>query len=303
MNISQKISEHKIFKKKPIVLMHIGSAGTRFRNWINISKNAILVSIDGNDSASTDKSMFKKIINDNSIISDKNGKATFYITKDPHCSSLLKPNKKILQDWYFAHRFKVIKKKISKVITINNLLKKYNLKYIDWLVVDVQGMDLKIIKNIKINIKNNISIIDIEPGFLDFYQKADKISDVFAYLSKKFEFSDMKFGNSYKIVSKNLSKFEKKILFLMNNKSKVYSNIIFSNKKNDLRNILLKILYLIESNKIFEARELLDKIKKKDKYLKELYDGINQELESKKIKFFLYSPFFLLKKYLKFNVY
>ena len=83
--------------------------------------------------------MFKKVVNDNSIISNKNGKALFYVTKDPHCSSLLKPNKKILDSWYFSHRFKVVKKKISKVITINTLLKKDYLKYIDWLVKSEDG--------------------------------------------------------------------------------------------------------------------------------------------------------------------
>ena len=48
-------------------------------------------------------------------------------------------------------------------------------------------------------IRNNISIIDIEPGFFSFYKKADKISDVFKYLSKTFEFDDMKFGYNFKV--------------------------------------------------------------------------------------------------------
>ena len=114
MNISKLISEHKIFKKKPILLLHIGSAGSSFKLWNNISHNSILVSIDGNNSSNSFKK-FKKVINNESIISDKNGSGKFYITNDPHCSSILEPDKLIHKNWYGSHRFK-----INKVINSNN---------------------------------------------------------------------------------------------------------------------------------------------------------------------------------------
>ena len=45
MKLIPKISEHKIFQKKPIVLMHIGSAGSNFKGWLNIANKSILVSM------------------------------------------------------------------------------------------------------------------------------------------------------------------------------------------------------------------------------------------------------------------
>jgi len=296
LNISKKISEHRVFKKKPIILMHIGSAGSDFKDWLDISKDSILISIDGNKSNQTDKGSFKKLINDKSIISYKNGKSKFFITKDPDCSSLLEPNEKELKNWYFSHRFKVKQKISTKVVSINSFLKKNKIDYLDWLVIDVQGMDLKIIKNLKNKIKNNLSIIDIEPGFFNFYKKEDKISDVFEYLSKKFEFGDMKFGYNFKLSNKNITKFEKKILFNMNNPSKVYSNIIFFNKNSNLRLILLKIFYLIKNDKLFEARHMISQCSNKDDFLKEISKEIDNKIRYKKIKYFLYLPFFLFKK-------
>ena len=70
LNISKFISENKIFIKKPILVMHIGSAGSNFKIWKNISQNSTLVSIDGNDSNSK-KNKFKKVINNKTVISNK----------------------------------------------------------------------------------------------------------------------------------------------------------------------------------------------------------------------------------------
>ena len=279
--------------------MHLGSAGSNFKIWSDVSHNSILISIDGNNTDKINKRMFKKYIFDGSVISYKNGRSVFYETNDPDCSSLLEPDEKFLKNWYFAHRFKVKKKRLIKTISINSFLKKKKIKYIDWLVVDVQGLDLRIIKSLEKNIKNNISIIDIEPGFFSFYKKADKISDVFKYLSTKFEFNDINFGYNFKVKSKNISKLEKKVLFNMNNPSKVYSNAIFLNKSLNLRFILMKIFYLVENDKLFEAKEVLEKFYKNDKYLKNIYDQINTEIRYKKIKFLFSFPIFFLKRIFK----
>ena len=88
MKLIPKISEHKIFQKKPIVLMHIGSAGSNFKSWLNIPNKSILVSLDGSDKNKKFNNKFKKIINEKVIISNRDGYSNFYITGDPRCSSL-----------------------------------------------------------------------------------------------------------------------------------------------------------------------------------------------------------------------
>ena len=276
--------------------MHIGSAGTNFHKWNEISKNSILVSLDGNLEKKKITKNNIKIINKNVIVSDKNSRSKFYITKDTDCSSLLKPNENIYKNWYAAHRFKVKKIILADVIEINKFLKKNEINYIDWLVIDIQGMDLRVIKKLKENIKKNISIIDIEPGFEPFYVNADNIIQVFDYMKKYYEFSDMNFGLNYKVKSKNLKFMEKKLLFLTNQASKFYTNINFVNKHNDKRKILLKLIYLISNNKIFEARDLIDVNIKYKKSLSRIYSEINKYLFLQKIKFLIFFPFYYLKK-------
>lgn len=105
--------------------LHIGSAGSSFKLWNNISHNSILVSIDGNNSSNSFKK-FKKVINNESIILDKNGSGKFYITNNPHCSSILEPDKLIHENWYGSHRFKINKVINKKMYTLNSFLKKKN---------------------------------------------------------------------------------------------------------------------------------------------------------------------------------
>ena len=297
-NIINKILSHKIFEQKPIVLIHIGADGSSFFIWKKIAKKSILVSVDPTIAKNKNKHFLKTNYVEK-IIDVKNGVKTFYITKDSHCSSLLEPKETEYSKWYGSHRFRVIKKKKYEVISFNKMLKDLNIKYIDWLVIDAQGIDLKILRSINKEIQAKISILDLEPGFFEFYKKADNISEVFNYTQKYFEFEDMTFGYNYKLNNKNLSKLDKKILYRFNKPSKIYSNITFVNKenKND-RILLLKIIYLISNKKFYEARNLLLKYDNNGFY-KELIKSLDFKIFLHKIMYFLFMPFYLFKKILR----
>ena len=279
--------------------MHIGSAGSNFIKWDKISHKSVLISLDGNLKDQKINEKFYKVINENVIISDINGKSNFYITEDPDCSSLLKPKKNLYKNWYASPRFKIKKKVLTKVVEINTFLKKKKIKNIDWFVIDIQGMDLKIIKKLNNKIKKNMAIVNIEPCFEPFYENEDSIIDVFSYMKKFFEFSDMSFGYNYKVGNTNLNFIEKKILFLTNEPSKIYSNIIFINKRKTYRIILMTLVYLIQNNKLLEARDLINNNLKDHKSLMRYKKMIEKDIFLKKIQFVLLAPLFYLKKYLK----
>ena len=50
--------------------------------------------------------------------------------------------------------------------------------------------------------------------------------------TNKFEFNEIKFGNNYRVSSKDITKYEKKIILTCSNYSKCYSNITFFSRKN-----------------------------------------------------------------------
>ena len=280
--------------------MHIGSSGSNFLNWINLAESSKLIMVDAENKNSSNLKYFKNVKIINSLISYKSGTSRFFSTKDPECSSLLEPNSFEYNNWYGRHRFKVEKKDKVKVSSINFFLKKNKIEYIDWLVIDVQGIDLKIIKSLSKNLRNKISIVDIEPGLHGIYKGEDNISNVFDFMTKEFEFSDIKFGHNYKIKNEKLTTFEKKILFRFNNPSKFYSNITFINKnKKNFRINQMKIIYLILNNKFFEARNYIKNQLSGDMFYKEIIDKINNKILFQKIIYLFLLPIYILKKILK----
>lgn len=294
----KKISSNKIFGKAPIILMHVGATGSNFNNWKNIAENSIIVILDGKNDKEDVTYGFKKIIKENAFISDKNGLAKFYLTKDPGCSSLLKPDYKIHSNWYGSHRFKIKDKIIVKTISLSNFLLRHNIKYIDWFIIDIQGMDLLVFKSLSKKIKRKTSIVNIESGFEKFYEKEEPLPNIINYMNKMFDLSDIKFGYNYKVKSNILSKLEKKLLFLTNKPSKMYANLIFTNKSTDKRSILIKTIYLISSNRLLEAKDLINQNLNKYKSLITIKNDIETLLMIKKIFFLITFPYFYIKKYL-----
>jgi len=297
MSIFSKILNHNSFKDKPPVLMHIGAAGPNFEFWKAFSKFSTIISIDG-VSKNNKKKNYKKDIKINNIISNKKQLTNFYITSDPHCSSLLLPKKDELKNWYFEHRFRVKKKLRVKTITINQLLKDLNIDYIDWLVLDVQGMDLKILQSLDQKIKKKILFIDIEPGLRTFYNKEAKFHDVLKYMYNDFEIEDIIFGSNFKVSNKGMSKLDRGSLFLNEKKRKIYANITFLKKKigNDIRSKLINIMFLIAKNRIYEVNEINDLIKSKDEIFKKINKYLKIRLFIYKILYLLFLPLLIFKK-------
>jgi hypothetical protein len=118
-------------------------------------------------------------------------------------------------------------------------------------------------------------------------------------MKKFYNFADMTFGYNYMVKSKNLNFMDKKLLFHTNEPTKIYSNISFTSKLKNKRNILMKLIFLLENNKIFEARDLINNNLKKDVLFFEIKKSINNLLILYKIKFIFLLPFYYLKKILK----
>lgn len=296
-----KIFSHKVFENKPPVLMHIGSAGPNFKEWKNITKFSTIISIDGADDNKGQSKDYKRNIKINNVISNKKHKTNFYITKDSHCSSLLKPDSKELKKWYFEHRFKVAKVVKVKTITINQLLKDLKINYIDWLVLDIQGMDLKVLKSLSSKLRKKIIFIDVEPGLSNFYKNEPKLHEIFEFMHKEYEIEDITFGHNYKISNQKLNKFDKKTLFFTEKKRKIYANISFLKKiiNSSLREQLLYITFLLIKKRFFEVSQLESLNRSNEDIHFEIKKFLKFKLFIFKLKYILCLPYIFLIKIIK----
>ena len=141
-----------------------------------------------------------KIIN--IAISDFNGKHIFYETDYKVASSLLKPEKKLNKFWINStdHLFKTVVKGTKtkkcykvKVLTLEKFCKKNSIKIINYLHVDAQGHDLKVIKGLKGFKKCLIEGVAEVPSNdkFKFYKKEQSFKE----LKKKFKTWKFKITN------------------------------------------------------------------------------------------------------------
>ena len=94
----------------------------------------------------------------NGAVSDYNGFATFYEAEYKVASSLLKPRKKLDKFWTKSEDLliktvtkglKTKKKYKVKVITLEKFCKENSIKIINYLHIDAQGNDIRVIKSLK----------------------------------------------------------------------------------------------------------------------------------------------------------
>ncbi len=99
----------------------------------------------------------------------------FFLTRSPHCSSLLKPRHDLLQDWTFADYF--IEERTTSVpaVTLQAGLAANGLHGVDWLKCDTQGLDLSIFLSLPEDWRRRTLAVEFEPGFIDAYEGEDKL--------------------------------------------------------------------------------------------------------------------------------
>ena len=123
-------------------------------------------------------------INICAAISNKNSFTDLFFVGDLDTKNTIEKNqKKFLKKYFSITKFDSKKKRI-KTKKLSDILKKYNYLDIDFMNIDIEGHELKVLESIDFN-KFNIKLICIEIN--DYYNKWSKINNkkIFSFLYKK----------------------------------------------------------------------------------------------------------------------
>lgn len=191
------------------VLVDVGASGQPPEIWKPLAKQAMYVGFDPDrrDISELSGGQFwqSKIINQAVIGDASRGEVEFFLTKSPHCSSLLPPDSASLKDYLFADLFTVEGKVSASATTLTDVLKRLELSTIDWLKVDTQGVDLQIYKSLDIAQRRRLLAVDLEPGLINAYQGEDFFIDVQrALLDDGFWLSNLAVKGSFRIRQSSL---------------------------------------------------------------------------------------------------
>lgn len=186
----QKIFTSPELINKPPVLIDIGASGQLHKKWKLIAKHSICIAFDADEREfgfiEKKQSNFKKLFIYNCIVSDKDSSdQIFYLTQSPYCSSILKPDFKYLANYSFADIFKIVDTSKLKTVSISTALRELDINQVDWFKTDSQGLDLRLFKNLRDEIREKIIIAEFEPGLIDAYEYEDKLYSLLGYIQNK----------------------------------------------------------------------------------------------------------------------
>jgi len=226
------------FQKQPLVLVDVGASGELHAIWKKIAPYSVCIAFDADirEMAFVEdkKSQYKNLIVINRILSDKNSKKPFYLTKSPFCSSALKPNKEKLKDWFFRDLFTLTKTVSLDTVCLPTILEDLSLDYIDWFKTDSQGTDLRVFKVLDENIIANISVAEFEPGINDAYLGEDKMHILMKYMeSRPFWLSDLVIKGTQRIkpetVRNTFNALERRFFHLLLKKNGYWGEMTYIN--------------------------------------------------------------------------
>jgi hypothetical protein len=193
----QELLNHSSVKNQPPVLIDVGASGKIHRNWRAIAKHSICIAFEADTRdfgyvvKETDN--YKKLYVYNCIVTDKSDTTTnFYLTKQPHCSSVLEPDLEGLKYMAWANRFEVDRVVQLPSKDLYSVLQELNIPYVDWFKTDSQGLDLRLFKNMGMNRIAKVHVAEFEPGLIDAYKGEDKMHSLISYMEslKLFWISD-----------------------------------------------------------------------------------------------------------------
>ena len=112
-----------------------------------------------------------------------NEKRKFYITQNPMCSSLYKPNEELIK-LYNNFEVAYVKKEIEiDTISLDYFVDKHDVGNVDFIKIDVQGAELDVFKGGSNTLENVLKIV-CEVEFIQHYENQPLFGDVCDYLSQ-----------------------------------------------------------------------------------------------------------------------
>jgi hypothetical protein len=186
------------------VLMDVGSAGTSPAVWRPIAAASTLIGFEP-DARNPDPSFGRNFaraipVNRAVVPNDADDAADFILAEYPSCSSMLEADMVSLGSFAFRDHFKPVRRVSVQATSLNRVVADHGLAGINWLKVDSQGLDLRILKSLSAGNLDRLLAVDIEPGLIDAYKQEDLFPECHSWLkSNGFWMAELAYQTHVKI--------------------------------------------------------------------------------------------------------
>jgi len=171
------------------VLMDVGASGAPPPIWSELAPHSTYVGFDPDSREIHEDRVagfHRSVIINEAVTAEKNAsEISFYLTRSPFCSTVLDPNPQAAAHWLERDLFEVEDRASVRATTIDSVLRRLDISRIDWIKLDTQGTDLRLLNSISSDVLSRIMAVDTEPGLIDIYQREDLFVDVHRDLTTK----------------------------------------------------------------------------------------------------------------------
>ena len=166
-------------------IVDVGAAGGPSASCRSIASLSDYLAFDPDlrSSIDVDSSGFKRtVILNTAICPDGHNSKELFLTVYPECSSLLEPNASQVRNYAIGNWFEVVGKTTVPTMSLNHAAAEGGMKSIDWLQLDTQGVDLKIIQSLDLSLFSGLLAVEMEPGIAAFYRGESSFTEVCEFM-------------------------------------------------------------------------------------------------------------------------
>ena len=119
------------------------------------------------------------VIVDKAVVADADRPtARFFLTRNPTASSTLRPLADAVAPYLHAYRYEVVDEAEVPATTLAGALEAAGLDRVDWVKLDTQGTDLRLLDSLDESLFSTLMGVDAEPGFDQHYETEDTFGDL-----------------------------------------------------------------------------------------------------------------------------
>lgn len=143
----------------------------------------------------------RRIIIDKALVAEP-GQATarFFLTRNPTASSTLAPLAEEVAPYLHAYRYEVVDEAEVTATTLPEALAEASLDRVDWIKLDTQGTDLRLLQALDEPRLTTIMAVDAEPGFDPHYEGEDTFGELHRWMVEQgFWLSDFELTRAVRL--------------------------------------------------------------------------------------------------------
>jgi FkbM family methyltransferase len=117
-------------------------------------------------------------------LAEEDTKKTFYITKSPVCSSLLKPLEEAVAPYEVSKAFAVRSTGVTDVRAFASLAHEHSIEAPDFLQIDVQGAETRVLEGFG-DMLGHVYAVECETHLFPLYEGEEPLADLVAFMRRK----------------------------------------------------------------------------------------------------------------------